>query len=485
MLRSNGWASACGAHSGRRRPEGPDSMRQENRAAANEAGRPEVCLLGASLKTGNNGVSALTASLAKMVLTTLPQARITLLIGSRTAAPHWLEVDGRPTALQVVNYRLSPRASPGEHLLGIFLLSLVYRLVPWPRLRRRLLARNHFLSAVAGCDFIGDIWAGDSFSDLYGLPRLVVGALPKLIIRLLGRRFVFLPQTYGPFRSVLARRLAALLLRSADLIMTRDLKSIPVIRKVAGNKLHPTRIRFCPDVAFMLDAGDAARRELESSLQGRPAHLVGVNVSGLLYQRAASQGRRFRLRVGYESFVLTLVRSLLEEKGVQIVLVPHTYSLSPPGLDEDDYLAALALRNCLESRERERVHLLEREYDQYEVKGLIGGCEFFVGSRLHACIAALSQGIPTIGISYSRKFAGVFETIGEGCLLIDAQKVDADRALQAVLSAYRRRGELGASLHERATAIRAQVRQEFAALLEEQAAKAARVRQFAPAGSAE
>jgi polysaccharide pyruvyl transferase WcaK-like protein len=38
--------------------------------------------------------------------------------------------------------------------------------------------------------------------------------------------------------------------------------------------------------------------------------------------------------------------------------------------------------------------------------------DFFMGARIHACIAAFSSGIPIIPMAYSRKFAGLFGSIG-------------------------------------------------------------------------
>lgn len=39
--------------------------------------------------------------------------------------------------------------------------------------------------------------------------------------------------------------------------------------------------------------------------------------------------------------------------------------------------------------------------------------DFFTGARMHACIAALSSGVPVYPIAYSRKFTGLFcDTLG-------------------------------------------------------------------------
>ena len=43
---------------------------------------------------------------------------------------------------------------------------------------------------------------------------------------------------------------------------------------------------------------------------------------------------------------------------------------------------------------------------------------------MHACIAALSQGIPAFGIAYSDKFRGVFESVGAANLVADPRYLD-------------------------------------------------------------
>ena len=73
-----------------------------------------------------------------------------------------------------------------------------------------------------------------------------------------------------------------------------------------------------------------------------------------------------------------------------------------------------------------RIHMLHGEHDQHAVKGIIGLCSFFIGSRMHACIAALSQGIPTVAVAYSKKFMGVFESAGMGHMVVDARDTSTD-----------------------------------------------------------
>lgn len=73
-----------------------------------------VCIMGASLETGNRGVSALAASLIKIITEVKQNARIFLLIGHHTPKVRYLEVSGRKIEIKVINYRLSPRSKPSE-----------------------------------------------------------------------------------------------------------------------------------------------------------------------------------------------------------------------------------------------------------------------------------------------------------------------------------------------------------------------------------
>ena len=53
---------------------------------------------------------------------------------------------------------------------------------------------------------------------------------------------------------------------------------------------------------------------------------------------------------------------------------------------------------------------------------------------MHACIAALSQGIPTVGVAYSRKFIGVFNSINLSDMVIDATSVTESEAIPKIMN---------------------------------------------------
>jgi polysaccharide pyruvyl transferase WcaK-like protein len=83
------------------------------------------------------------------------------------------------------------------------------------------------------------------------------------------------------------------------------------------------------------------------------------------------------------------------------------------------------------------VHVLEGTYEPDQIKWIIGLCSFFLGSRMHSCIAALSQCIPTCGLAYSKKFIGVFNSLGMEDTVIDLRVSSKKEILHKIIHMYK------------------------------------------------
>ncbi len=113
----------------------------------------------------------------------------------------------------------------------------------------------------------------------------------------------------------------------------------------------------------------------------------------------------FGLTTDYPALIREILRRFAAMEGVETHLVGHVISESQPV--EDDFRAGEAL-----AREFPGVVLAPRFASPSEAKSYIAGMDFFMGARMHACIAAFSSGVPVIPMAYSRKFAGLFGTLG-------------------------------------------------------------------------
>jgi colanic acid/amylovoran biosynthesis protein len=95
------------------------------------------------------------------------------------------------------------------------------------------------------------------------------------------------------------------------------------------------------------------------------------------------------------------------------------------------------------------------EADPRALKGLIGAAGVVVGSRYHACVNALSQGVPCLGTAWSHKYRALFQDFGVAEYLLESSDpTSAHRALDHLLDA---REEAVARLQQARPVLEAQV----------------------------
>ena len=85
--------------------------------------------------------------------------------------------------------------------------------------------------------------------------------------------------------------------------------------------------------------------------------------------------------------------------------------------------------------------------DPTEAKNYIASLDYFMGARMHACIAAFSSGVPVIPMAYSRKFKGLFGTLGYA-RTIDCMAEDEDALFAAIATGFEERGALRGEIAE-------------------------------------
>ena len=420
-----------------------------------------ICLLGASFDTGNRGVNALAESTIKVLLHKWPYAKIVLLGNGYEPAEIRLPLMGREVTLRAQPVRFSRNLSLPYHFLWYVLDGLLVRVMPGSAIKQRIMNRNPYCRALYESSLAVDITGGDSFSDIYGMRRFVLGFLRKWIVLLYGKKFVMLPQTYGPFKRRITRILARQILGRAQTIFSRDKEGIEYLKQVLNGR-GTSKVRFSPDVAFVLDERPPVRMQIEPSahLRACGSVVVGLNISGLLYNGGYTRDNMFGLKADYRALVRHVAEQLLQLAGTVLLLVPHVFP--PDEMDvESDPVACRQVFEGLRGKYSDRVFLAAGRYNHNEIKHIIGLCDFFLGSRMHACIAALSQGIPAVGLAYSKKFQGVFETVGMDSWVVNLQENDEIAVLDAVSRAFEQRHAARESLKRMIPAAQEQIMKIF------------------------
>lgn len=246
--------------------------------------------------------------------------------------------------------------------------------------------RNFLKSArqFSKCDLIFDITGGDSFSDIYGVKLFLVNYFIKIAVMLSGVKYISAPQTYGPFERSWVKTLSNFYLSRSNGIYGRD--------ELSGDSLtkkNQNRIQCVVDLGFALPYTQLPKFENPT---------VGFNINGLLYQSNKLLGERN----SYKELCDKIIEKC-KHLGYEVVLVPHVIA-EEPTVDNDYFVSVNVAKK----------HGLDRPpffQSPKEVKSYISKCHFFVGSRMHATIGAVSCALPTLPLAYSRKFKGVYDTI--------------------------------------------------------------------------
>jgi polysaccharide pyruvyl transferase WcaK-like protein len=353
-----------------------------------------VGLLFHSAKNDNLGVGALTVS--EVVI-------IRALARMRGLDVHIIVLDS-----------FDPRPSCVEGT-DITVLSLRPMRQPWNAFR-----------VLRQCDLVIDIGGGDSFADIYGWKRFAKMHVMKSLAHLLGKPLVLAPQTIGPFSSRMRRAIAARSIARSALVVTRDRMSTDAVRDMGVDR----RVIEASDVALRLPFTPPAPRPT-----GNPVR-IGLNVSGLLMSGGYTRANMFGLRVDYGQLMRAIIAAFRQHPDdCEIHLVPHVIGWQRGGV-EDDYQASLDLAAAFPG-----VLVAPAFATPSEAKSYIAGLDFFMGARMHACIAAFSAGVPVVPMAYSRKFAGLFGTLGYNHT-VDCTADDVETILASVLEAYERRAVL-------------------------------------------
>jgi polysaccharide pyruvyl transferase WcaK-like protein len=446
------------------------------------------------------GVGALTAGVVTAAVSFDPDGEVFLLDYGRKAERKTLTVGGRSVGVGLVNMRFSKKFYLPNNISVLLLLAALCRMIPFPELRRMIVERSPWLKEIERADIHAAISGGDSFSDIYGLGRLLYVSLPQILVLLMKKPLVLLPQTLGPFKGWFARHLAEWIIRGSVVTYSRDWDGVKEWndRLTKGEKprksihwridqessnvipcsktkkdssgsegfrnlLPPTpypqssKVRFCYDVGFVVEPRRPEVMDLGGLAGPREAGgcLVGLNVSGLLYMGGYTKNNMFGLKADYRELMVRLIDYLVREKHATVLLVPHVFGSEEHG--ESDVVACQKVLDQAAHEQRRKVCLVNGRYDQSEIKYIIGLCDFFIGSRMHACIAALSQCIPAVGIAYSRKFRGVMESIGAGHLVADPRSTDVEGVIGVVDAAWENRDAIRGHLEKQMPLVKERV----------------------------
>jgi len=230
------------------------------------------------------------------------------------------------------------------------------------------------LKAYDDCDFVVDL-GGDTFSDSPSPVYTLAHCFALIPALMLGKPYTICSQSIGPFKTPITRALAHYVLSHAQSITARDPITYSYLKEDLA--VAEDKIELCRDLAFFTPR--AASPE---------DGLIGLNPSPLAHRYMGLRPKE------YIDFVADLVSRLQESH--RVVLIPHVYG------------PRHGLGKVANQDDRQVIEEVAARVDvETGTHNDIGRCSAFIGFRMHACINAMSRGIPTLALSYSQKSSGL------------------------------------------------------------------------------
>ena len=261
------------------------------------------------------------------------------------------------------------------------------------------------------CDYVFDFTEGDSFSDIYGIKRLLVNSNLKIACINSKIPLILGPQTYGPFNKKISKIIAKKILKEAYEVFARDELSRKYVKELSERD-----VESLIDVAFVLPY---TKNKIASDKLK-----LGINISGLLWNNGYTGNNEFNLKVNYKEYC----KQLLEKIGdkYEIHLIPHVICNDYNNIEND-------IKACNELKEVYNECIVAPSFNTpIEAKSYISNMDIFIGARMHSDIAAYSSEVAVIPFSYSRKFEGLFNSLNYS-YCINGREISTEEALEKTL----------------------------------------------------
>jgi len=305
-------------------------------------------------------------------------------------------LQAEPNTRLVVGAGFGDAAARGR--LGFGLVDDVPGRLAGPYLRRAPKSLRNILGIVRAeaVDAVLDA-SGFAYADAFGAAQA-----DYLLKRLQskarsGQKLILLPQAYGPFDDPEVAHTCRKLFQRADLMFARDSES----QAAANALIEQEKAILSPD--FTIGLAPAAPEDFD--LPDR--YLAFVPNFRMLTRQSDPDGSAY----------ISLVTKLLQrakDAGLAVIIVLHSR-------DED-----VALANRMVSAVS-GVRIVTHPNPR-NLKAVLGSAEAVIGSRFHALVSAMSQGVPCLGLGWAHKYAWLFRDFGIDDFLVDVREIERAQA---------------------------------------------------------
>jgi len=290
---------------------------------------------------------------------------------------------------------------------------------------------------------------GDILSTTYGIKPFIISFNNILLALILGKPVMLYANSIGPFEKQIPLFYAKFILNRVNLITVREKISERYLGSIGINK---SKVILTADAAFLLDPAQPQTINqifLKEGIFIDNNPLIGISMSQLISRYSISKNFDGNYNE-YINLMTDLVNYFTNKLEATVIFIPHVIG---PDQENDDRIVGNKIYQIV--KEKQKIVSINNEYTPAELKGIIGRCDMFIGSRMHATIASTSMYVPTIAIAYSHKTFGVIgEMLGQEKYICDIKNLDFNTLELKINEAWQNRVEIRRDLVSKMKTIR-------------------------------
>lgn len=251
-------------------------------------------------------------------------------------------------------------------------------------------------------DIVLDI-SGFGYSDQWGVEFAKIMADRSIVRSQKGERYILLPQAYGPFKNNKLADVAKSYFDRSEVLYVRDKVSLEYMQKLMG---ADERLRLFPDFTCLV-------KGYENVSPTKREYMCVVPNCRMIDPRHGKQG---------SEYLGSLIHAIefAFKKGVQPIIINHE------GVQDLEIVKELKKKSKCE------VVVINGGSSRY-LKAIFKNALFVLGSRFHALISSLTQGVPCIGMGWSHKYEELFSDFGIKEYLVEVKGDGVLRCVDSLL----------------------------------------------------
>lgn len=260
------------------------------------------------------------------------------------------------------------------------------------------------LDGILFCDHLVDY----KYSKV-GIYKYILSKFPLIIIaKTYGKKVVKNTCSFGPMKKKINYKCAKICCEHLfDIVSAREEKSREVL--INYSKVNKS-ILLSPDIANLMKCKSG------QSIEQKP---IGISVSFRIV-------KQWKSTENYYDCIVSLVQHIKSTTEHNVVLIPN--ELSENGKFDDMYVAKEIQKLLLEKQISVKL-VQANNITSTELKCVIANCELVVASRYHACVAALSSGVPTLVVGWHYKYEELLKWYGQNKWILSSQECSSKKII--------------------------------------------------------